>query len=104
MQESFARRILNGTRVELVNDSSLAWRKDPRGVPDMVFFDADHPDEAVKEELLWAKSVGVRIIAGHDYGNPNPRFGVTRAVDEVFGPKKVEVVGMCWRITNSGQT
>lgn len=39
-------------------------------------------------------------VCGHDYGNPNPRFGVTRAVNEVFGAENVEVVGMCWRVKN----
>ena len=64
----------------------------------MIFFDADHRYEAVKEELLWAKAQGIKIISGHDYGNSNPRFGVTRAVDEVFGNENVKVVGMCWMV------
>jgi hypothetical protein len=33
------------------------------------------------------------VIAGHDYGNP--RFGVTRAVDEAF-PEGVAVHGTVW--------
>ena len=54
--------------------------------------------EDVKAECEWAKARGIKSICGHDYGNPNPRFGVTRAVDEVFGKENVEVVGMCWRV------
>ncbi len=98
VHEAFTRRILRGTSVALVNASSGDWRANLQSVPDMIFFDADHRYEAVREELLWAKEKGIRIISGHDYGNPNPRFGVTRAVDEVFGKENVEVVGMCWRV------
>jgi hypothetical protein len=64
----------------------------------MIFFDASHRYEDVKAECEWAKSAGIKMICGHDYGNPNPRFGVTHAVDEVFGKENVEVVGMCWRV------
>ena len=42
----------------------------------------------------WAKSLGVKIICGHDYANAY--FGVTRAVDEAF-PQGVETAGMCWK-------
>lgn len=98
VHERFTRQILRGTKVELIKCSSNEWRKNLKEVPDMVFFDADHRYEAVKEEIEWAKKVGIRVISGHDYGNPNPRFEVTRAVDEVFGKEAVEVVGMCWRV------
>ena len=100
IHEEFTRRILRGSKVELVNCSSEDWRKQVTGKTDMIFFDADHRYEAVKAELEWAKAAGIRIISGHDYGNPNTRFGVTRAVDEVFGKDNVEVVGMCWRVKN----
>ncbi len=69
----------------------------------MIFFDASHRYEGVKAECEWAKSVGIKIISGHDYGNPNPRFGVTRAVDEVFGKDNIKVVGMCWRVIKNSQ-
>ena len=98
IHEAFTRRILRGSKVELVNCSSEDWRKQVTGKIDMVFFDASHRYEDVKAECEWAKSAGIKIISGHDYGNPNPRFGVTRAVDEVFGKENVEVVGMCWRV------
>lgn len=98
VHESFARQILRGTNVELVNCSSEDWRKQVKGPIDMIFFDASHRYEDVKAECEWAKAAGIKIICGHDYGNPNPRFGVTRAVDEVFGKENVEVVGMCWRV------
>ena len=98
VHESFTRQILRGSTVELVKTSSRDWREKVSDRIDMIFFDADHRYEAVKEELLWAKEKGIRIISGHDYGNPNPRFGVTRAVDEIFGKDNIEVVGMCWRV------
>ena len=98
IHESFTRRILRGSAVELVNASSEDWRAKISDRIDMVFFDASHRYEDVKAECEWAKAAGIRIISGHDYGNPNPRFGVTRAVDEVFGRDNVEVVGMCWRV------
>ena len=98
IHEAFTRRILRGSKVELINCSSEDWRKQVIGKTDMIFFDADHRYEAVKAELEWAKAAGIKMICGHDYGNPNTRFGVTRAVDEVFGKDNVEVVGMCWRV------
>jgi len=98
IHEAFTRRILRGSKVELVNCSSEDWRKQVKGRIDMVFFDASHQYEDVKAECEWAKAAGIKIISGHDYGNPNPLFGVTRAVDEVFGKDNIEVVGMCWRV------
>lgn len=98
IHEAFTRRILRGTKVELVNCSSEDWRNQVTGRIDMVFFDASHRYEDVKAECEWAKARGISNICGHDYGNPNPRFGVTRAVDEVFGKENIEVVGMCWRV------
>ena len=99
VHESFTRQILRGTKVELINCSSEDWRKQVKGPIDMIFFDASHRYEDVKAECEWAKAAGIKMICGHDHGNPNPRFGVTRAVNEVFGASNVEVVGMCWRVT-----
>lgn len=100
IHEAFTRRILKGSTVELWNMESAEFRTKAKdlGRIDMVFFDADHRYEAVKEEIEWAKAAGIPMICGHDYGNPNPNFGVTRAVDEVFGKENVEVAGMCWRV------
>ena len=98
VHENFTRKILRGTGVEIVNCSSEDWRRQVKGTIDMVFFDASHRYEDVKAECELAKAAGIKYICGHDYGNPNPHFGVTRAVDEVFGKENVEVVGMCWRV------
>ncbi len=97
--EAFTRRILKpwleSGKVELVVADSMEFRKSAsQPVPSMVFFDADHSYGAVRDEVAWAKQLGVKIICGHDYGNP--LFGVTRAVNEAF-PKDVETAGMCWR-------
>jgi hypothetical protein len=55
-----------------------------RGDYDFVFIDADHSYEGCSRDIrLWApriKSGG--WLCGHDYGHPNPQFGVTRSVDE----------------------
>ena len=112
--EAFTRRILapwtETGKVALVKSDSKAFRDqmaaaagapikqsdnaDNQTIPRMVFLDADHSYEAVRDEIAWAKSLGVKTICGHDYGNP--LFGVTRAVDEAF-PQGVETAGMCWK-------
>jgi len=97
--EAFVRRILAAEiaagRVEIVSATSEAFRRACTSAPDAVFFDAQHEYGPVRDEIAWARDLGVRRICGHDYGNPSPRFGVTRAVDEAFG-KPDEVVGMAW--------
>ena len=98
VHEAFTRRVLRSElssgRVSLYSGTSEAFRAAYQGaVPAMVFLDADHTYEAVKEEILWAKKLGVPVIAGHDYGNAS--FGVTLAVDEAF-PHGVHVRGMVW--------
>lgn len=101
LHEAFTRRILANEisvgQIEVVNTTSEEFRTDCKIAPDAVFFDALHQYEPVKAEIEWAKSIGVKNITGHDYNNPSPIFGVTRAVDEVFGRENVDVVGMCWR-------
>ena len=98
LHEAFARRVLrselSGGRVDLVVAASDAFRASYAGpVPALVFLDADHSYAAVRDEISWARRLGVPVIAGHDYRNP--RFGVTRAVDEAF-PEGVAVHGMVW--------
>ncbi len=98
LHEQFTRRILrrelSDAQVKLVVEDSAFFRKNYRGTcPSLVFLDADHSYAAVRDEIAWAKALGVPIISGHDYGNT--RFGVTRAVDEAF-PDGVQVTGMVW--------
>ena len=96
--EAFARKILRKEleegRVSIsVSDSAAFRTRDDGATPSMVFLDADHSYEAVRDEIAWAKRLGVPFICGHDYGNA--KFGVTRAVDEAF-PEGVRTGGMVW--------
>jgi len=107
LHEAFTRRILSNEiasgQVEVHNTTSAEFRASltansqllTANSIDAVFFDALHQYEPVKEELEWAKGMGIKVIAGHDYKNPSPVFGVTRAVDECF-PGGVKTAGMCW--------
>ena len=97
--EQFTRKILANEiaagRIEVVNATSEEFRRDCKTAPDAVFFDAQHQYAPVKDEIVWAKKAGVKLIMGHDYRNPSKVFGVTQAVDEEF--PSVDVVGMCWK-------
>ena len=61
--------------------------------PAMVFIDADHSYEGVKEDIDWALSRGVPIICGHDYSEAFP--GVIKAVNEAFADN-FRVQGSLW--------
>ncbi len=54
--------------------------------PSMVFLDAIHTYEETKLDIEWARRVGAKIIAGHDYSDQFP--GVKQVVDEFGGPRK----------------
>ncbi len=101
VHERFTRQVLSGSGVELVRCSSGEWRQRVENT-DAIFFDASHAYEDVKAECQWAKAQGIPLIAGHDYRNANPRFGVTRAVDEAFGAENVMTAGMCWGVGGVG--
>jgi hypothetical protein len=99
VHERFTRGVLrtelSSGRVVLAVAESADFRRDYRGVcPAIVFLDADHSYAAVRDEIAWAKGLGVPVIAGHDYGVA--RFGVTQAVDEAFGREAVTVCGTVW--------
>lgn len=51
--------------------------------PAMVFIDADHEYEGVKEDIQNARDMKIPLIVGHDYSDGWP--GVMRAVKEAFG-------------------
>jgi hypothetical protein len=55
--------------------------------PSMVFLDAVHDYPETKKDIEWAKQIGARIIAGHDYCDEFP--GVKQAVDEFGGPREL---------------
>lgn len=60
--------------------------------PSMVFLDAWHDYEETKKDIEWARRVGAKIIAGHDYCDAFP--GVKQIVDECGGPR--ELGGTVW--------
>lgn len=75
--------------VEVKNTDKQDFFKSYDGpAPGLVFCDADHSTEATLADIDWARSVGAKIVCGHDYGE-DPR--VTAAVDQRGGPK--ELVG-----------
>jgi hypothetical protein len=99
VHERFTRGVLRtelaSGRIVLTIADSATFRRDYQGmVPALVFLDADHSYAAVRDEIAWARGLGVPLIAGHDYGVA--RFGVTRAVDEAFGCGGVVVCGTVW--------
>lgn len=60
---------------------------------DLVFIDADHSYESVKDDISHWKSKVKKggILCGHDYGNEfHP--GVKKSVDEHFGNNGLEIV------------
>lgn len=61
--------------------------------PAMVFIDAGHFYEGVKEDIDWAVQMKIPVIAGHDYSELWPE--VRRAVDEAF-QGEIAVKGSVW--------
>jgi len=81
--------------VELVVSCKNAFYENYRGeAPSLVFLDAIHDYPETAKDIAWAKSVGAKIISGHDYSDDFP--GVIEAVDEVGGPK--QLMGSVWRL------
>jgi len=61
---------------------------------DLVFIDANHSYEFIKEDIyLWKPLIRKGgILSGHDYkaGGKFPFWGVKTAVDEIFNQEKIE--------------
>ena len=75
-------------QVERIRSCKNEFFKNYRGpAPSMVFLDAWHDYEETKKDIAWARRVGAKIIAGHDYCDEFP--GVKRIVDECGGPRKL---------------
>jgi hypothetical protein len=80
--------------LRLVRQDKDQFYRDYGGEPPaLVFLDADHSYEATLADIQWAKSVGARVICGHDY-NQEAFPGVCRAVDEEGGARLL--VGTFW--------
>jgi hypothetical protein len=83
----FTRRVLgyliHRGEVELIDMDKNAFFESYRGPsPSLVFLDANHSYEETAKDIAWAKRIGAKIIAGHDYVSV---FGVVRAVEEAGG-------------------
>lgn len=82
-------------RVKIIRRDSLEAAKEiPDESLDFVFIDANHSYEGCKKDIeAWSKKVKKGgLIAGHDYENTDyPKFGVKRAVDEMFTPSQLEL-------------
>jgi hypothetical protein len=75
-------------QVEQVNQDKNLFYATYRGpAPSLVFLDAVHTYEETKKDIEWAKSVGAKLIAGHDYSAEFP--GVQQIVREHGGPKEL---------------
>lgn len=74
--------------------SALAWENNPELKADIIFIDAQHDYESVKEDLQMWGSRAKKIICGDDYDENWP--GVMQAVDEVFPNRIVE--GRLWYV------
>ena len=79
----FLEYLIHRGEVEMVDMDKNAFFESYRGPsPSLVFIDADHSYEATSKDIAWARQIGAKIIAGHDYVEV---FGVRRAVDEAGG-------------------
>lgn len=88
------RYVMRHCATSIYDGSSLEFKAHYAGErPAMVFIDAEHTYDAVKNDIAWAVQLGVPLIAGHDYCAVHP--GVVRAVDEAFGAAR-EVSGSIW--------
>ena len=61
--------------------------------PSLVFIDAGHDYDSVKNDIDWAVRKEAKIISGHDYSDRHP--GVKKAVDEALG-QSIEIAGTVW--------
>lgn len=99
LHEATARRALkeeiaSGRLVLKRADKHEFFRSYSDGAPSLVFLDAIHSYEETLLDIKWARSVGAKTIAGHDYSDQFP--GVVSAVQESGGP--AELVGTIWRL------
>jgi hypothetical protein len=66
----------------------------PDGFFDVIYIDADHSYEAVKNEIEKYTPKCKYIIGGHDYYHSSP--GVIKAVDEAFGNPTITFTDSSW--------
>jgi len=93
-----ARKNVAGKNAVLIRaDSITGAREFEDGSLDFVFIDADHSYEAVKADIAtWMPKIRKGgLISGHDY-EPKGKFGVKRAVDEIFGDRVITGGNNTW--------
>jgi len=82
-------------QVRQVRADKNQWCAEYEGKPpSLVFCDAIHTYEETRADIAWARRVGAKLIAGHDYSDEFP--GVVQAVDEAGGPERL--AGSLWAL------
>lgn len=88
----------------LMMNSVTASEEFEKETVDVVFIDANHSYEAVRDDLRawWPKIKKGGIMTGHDYFNPPPD-GVKQAVDEFFQllDLSVQIKEGCWYVRHA---
>lgn len=75
--------------VEIIRQDKDVFYENYQGQrPGLFFCDANHDYQPTLDDLTWARSVGAKIICGHDY-DPDKFPGVVRAVKELGGASKI---------------
>lgn len=90
-------RNFKNKRINLINKTSMeACKKFPNEFFNMVFIDADHKFESVKNDIIfWTKKLKKNsILAGHDYDNF--WIGVRDAVNEVVKKENIITTQRVW--------
>lgn len=94
--------LTSGYKATVIRDDSVSGaRAAADGALDLVYIDAEHTYEAVRDDIsAWLPKVRPGgWIGGHDYMHPmdvRGLWGVARAVDERFGDRVTTGVGHTW--------
>lgn len=100
--EAFRRAAIFGDRAKIIEKTSAAAAREALDASlDLVFLDADHSYDGVRDDIAsWLPKVRLGgWIGGHDYDNPTPLYdfsGVKRAVDEAFGDRVETDLNFTW--------
>ncbi len=91
----------DGRRKMLIMSSQEASNRIGDEDLDFVFIDASHDYDSVRADILaWDPKIKTGgIIGGHDYngrGDRKGRFGVKKAVDEIYGDRVNVSPGLVW--------
>jgi hypothetical protein len=92
--DNFKENLSEFKNVDVVCSDSLTAASKAMDV-DMVFIDAAHDYNSVRNDIIAWYPKAKKLICGHDYANQ--WVGVRAAVDELFG-NKIKKVGSIWYI------